>query len=281
MNLRNAVRSRSAGRKPIRRGFTLIELLVVIAIIGILAAMLLPVLARAKSKAQQISCLNNVKQLTLTTVMYANDCGLFVAYTNPNLQGSSLWMGTLINYYAKVHALRLCPNAPTNSPEPTANTAGYCDTAWTWASSTPTLRGSYALNGWLYADKASFRSDIANPENYLFKKETAIQKPTLTPAIMDCIWVDLWPWETDPPYPDLYAAAGTQNPPMLGRCVIPRHGWKSPRSAPRNFVLSQKLPGAINIGLVDGHAETAKLETLWNYYWHLNYNPPPRRPGTY
>ena len=83
ISLHPSARSRDRHAK----GFTLIELLVVIAIIAILAAMLLPALSKARTKAQGIYCMSNTKQLALAWQMYALDNG---DYLSPNRDGGSV-----------------------------------------------------------------------------------------------------------------------------------------------------------------------------------------------
>ena len=60
--------------------------------------------------------------------------------------------------------------------------------------------------------------------------------------------------------------------------TIPRHGNR-PVAIPRDWPVSQRLPGAINVGFFDGHAEKVPLERLWQLYWHKGYEPPAKRPG--
>ena len=124
------VRIRSCG------AFTLIELLVDIAIIGILAAMMLPALGRAKEQGRRISCLNSLRQLSLSAHMYVDDN---LGYYPPRSL-TNRWPNALADYYGKNTRLLICPSEVTNTP------ATYGSTS---SNNVPdTAPRSFMMNGW-------------------------------------------------------------------------------------------------------------------------------------
>src|SRR5262245_20989484 len=97
--------------------FTLIELLVVIAVVAILAALLLPALSNAKSKAYSIKCMNNLRQLGLVTSMYRIDFGNSIPGSQeagqvPGREPDG-WMLILQTYGQITEKIRLCPTTKT------------------------------------------------------------------------------------------------------------------------------------------------------------------------
>jgi prepilin-type N-terminal cleavage/methylation domain-containing protein len=104
------------------KGFTLIELLVVIAIIAILAALLLPALSKAKEKAKRAACINNVKQLSLASIMDADDNGGKFAndgHEAPYYIGAAM-RNTLVDDLKIPRESFYCPgNATWNKPDNT------------------------------------------------------------------------------------------------------------------------------------------------------------------
>jgi prepilin-type N-terminal cleavage/methylation domain-containing protein/prepilin-type processing-associated H-X9-DG protein len=260
-------------------GFTLIELLVVIAIIAILAAMLLSALAAAKRKAQAAVCISNLKQLTLANILYSTDNGRSVPYnyvdpinSAPNPGG---WFMNLIDVYAKSTNIIKCPTA--SKPGLGGNVAGTADTPYSRAGS---YKGfpviwypSFAMNGWLFSDGGGDPGT-----NYLGKyyvKEASIKIPTKTPVFFDGIWEDCWPSENDAPCMNLYTGREGGSGQEMARLCIARHGGVNPSSQNRWTSAAQMPPGAVNMGLADGHVELSKLPNLWNYNWHVNWGVPP------
>ncbi len=96
-------------RSPRRRGFTLIELLVVIAIIAILAAILFPVFAQAREKARAISCLSNLKQMSLGISMYVTDNEYYPVYSYAS-PSNERWH-TILQPYVKNTQVFVCPSS--------------------------------------------------------------------------------------------------------------------------------------------------------------------------
>ncbi len=300
---------------PPGAGFTLIELLVVVAIIALLAALLLPALRGAKLAAQQAGCISNLRQLALAHSLYLSDFNkdippMWVHMPTPDgISGgwAPLWeiylspyISRQDNFGAQKTTVFSCPS--TSQPG-TCNiwganlleTNGNAGTEW-WAFHPLLIAGifvpylpvtnfgAFAFNAWLF-DVVEYVIDQGPPFPSYFRTPRDVVRPSQTPVLADANYYAVFPNPFDSPSTNLYEGGmvfGGGGQPFVGQMsslAIARHGSRPASAAPRNFDISHRLPGMIDVALYDGHVEKAPLENLWNYYWSADWQIPPRRPG--
>jgi len=232
-----------------RKGFTLIELLVVIAIIAILAAILFPVFATARAKARQASCLSNVKQLTLGTLMYVNDWDETMPCTyhpwGPDWWADDEWARPQVQImpYIKNTKIWECPDWKLDSagisPVVTDQGGGVYATSQglafpaEWEGVAPTYEISGALCGYLGVLEDVYAGTIIADHPFVGMKIGAIDRPAEKVMIHEAKGTS-WRCHLNMAYPD-------------GCAYLCSPAARDPQYARHN--------GGVNIGYADGHAK--------------------------
>ena len=281
-------------KKTDEQGFTLVELLVVIAIIGILAGLLLPAISTGAGGR----CQSNLRQITMSYSIAVSDNSdqfgampTFRESKEQNYKDLGSW-STLEGFWENNYGLRgngwICPSAPPRKTPP-YNSPDWFETYGGLHFATTVRQEfddgvyereySYVYNAAFDGRYVNALSGAGNPEASSMKPftcEADVQQPSCTP-----IWGDGYDSEAvrlaseDPPW--------TINPDRAIAIdfALPRHAWRPNGIAPNSdFDRKSKLPGATNLSFADGHVQTVPLEKLWSYYWHRDYVPPAKRPGT-
>jgi prepilin-type N-terminal cleavage/methylation domain-containing protein/prepilin-type processing-associated H-X9-DG protein len=231
--------------KPSHRAFTLIELLVVIAIIAILAGLLLPALAKAKAKGQEVFCLNQLKQLSLAAKLYSGDNDDRYAWTFSligNQQNRRSWFNYLYEYQETKATLR-CPSKPFKTKE----------TLYDIERTTNNYAANFRLGGCDWPGTWEFpsikESAVRNPSSVVYKTDGGTQ-PVHTTDPLRCVT------EKSREKPGCWIVHDPGNSRPCNGCVTSGDpNWGGPHL---------RHSGRSNVSFTDGHAEVLR-SSAW--YW--------------